>query len=113
MATTLNSSARIVTMEAYPQGRVSWWNIDVSLDAADTFVDASVILAATGGSLIIDAADGGNAALVINGGATGLSITPRPNSGSGNILFRSNVDGTPVAAIGATANLKLQVLIRG
>jgi hypothetical protein len=116
MATTVNSATIIGTMACYPSGTLTWVAVDVDVDGGDTEIDAGAILGSAFGAAntgrIIQACDGGGANLVINGGGTGLTLNGNPAAGAGNIQFRSNADGAPVAAIAATANIFLQVLIR-
>jgi len=116
MATTVNSATLIATMDAYPQGKLAWVAADVSTGAGDTSITAAAIIDSLQGAgasgKIVSVYDGGHAILQKNGAATALSLCCLPSSGEGNITFRSAVDGTTNAAVKATANIKLQCLIR-
>ena len=117
MATTVvGVPTTIATMDAYPEGKLVWIEATVSATAGDTFIEAAKIIDAAFGTSasgkIVQAFDGGNAALVLNGGATALSVCAKPNSGEGNITFRSALTGATNAAADTITELKLQCLVR-
>jgi hypothetical protein len=116
MPTVVNTTRVLGTVSAFPSGTLSWVLADVSLANTDTEITAATIITAAfgagSGGRIIQACDGGGAALVLSGAATGITIGVRPSSGLGNIQFRSEVTGSTVAAIAVTANYLCQVLVR-
>lgn len=116
MATTVNDTNIIATMDAYPEGKLVWIEATVSTVAADTFIEAAKIIDAAFGTSasgkIVQAFDGGNALLQLNAGTTALSVCAKPDSGEGNITFRSALTGATNAAAKAITELKLQCLVR-
>ena len=117
MATTVNSASVLATIDAYPTGTLLLAEADVTVGATDTSITAAAIIDKLDGNgsssgKIVAVYDGGNAALLLNGGSTGLTLCCLPSSGEGNITFRSSVTGSTNAAAQAISNLKIQVLIR-
>ena len=116
MATTVNSTRLIAQMAGAGSGTLAWVLADVDVAVDDTFIDAAAIInffqGTAAGGRIIQVFDGGGDDLVLTGAATGLTLTQDPGSGEGNITFRNSLTGAVGAAIAATTNLELQLLIR-
>ena len=117
MATTVNSAEVLATVDAYPTGTLLLVAADVSVEAGDTVITAEAIINkldnnGSASGKIVSVYDGGGAALIIQATGSGLTLCNLPSSGKGNITFRSDLTGATNAAIAATNNLKIQVLIR-
>ncbi len=113
---TVSSAAIAATVQAYPQGRISYITFTITTGASATTVDAQDILdAAYGGTdvvmgTLLDVWDKGGQELSLNGATT--YVAPYIDDGTGNIQFRRTDTGALAAATVNAKTVRLAVSVR-